>query len=179
MKGLFKNCITVMLIAITLFSSCSTSQKLVRESNPNRVFRVDNIPIHVRCVAQYIDPMGMPQRPLVGDENFIEVLNDKVYMDLPYFGRIYFPIYTTDGSSFAEPYRDLKVVRNKKNDGTIMNFNVSHDNIHFAVEMELWDGGATHFSITPSNGQTCSFSGYWDESQLYDKYGNPVDTKYY
>jgi len=178
MKRLKKAGLAMLLMVATLLTSCAT-QKVVRESNPNRKFRVENIPIHVRAEADWIRPIGMPDRPLRDATNFVEVLNDKAYVDLPYYGRVYFPKYSSDGTSFAEPYTDLKVERTKKDDGTVMSFKVAHEGIKFDIILTLYDGGQMDMALTPDCAQTCYFSGTWDESQLYDKYGNPVSRLFY
>jgi len=178
MKHLNKAYLAVILIVAALLTSCA-STKPVRESNPNRKFTTENIPIHVRAEADWIRPIGAPDHPLRYTDNFIEILNDKAYVDLPYYGRVYFPKYSRDGLSFAEPYTDLKVVRTKQDDGSVMSFKVSHEGIKFDISITFYDGGQMDMAITPDCAQTCHFSGTWDESQLYDKYGNPVSRLFY
>lgn len=179
MKGLNKFCMAVVLMTAALLMSCSSSQNTLSESNPNRKFVLENIPIHVRATATTVKPRGGRMLHLSGNENFIEVLNEKAFVDLPYWGRIYMPKYTTDGTSFAEPYTNLSVTRNAKDNCSKMKFKVSHESITYEVVLELWDGGNLDMSITPDNGEICFFSGYWDESQLYDRNGNPADKKFY
>lgn len=170
--------LALLLMVAAMLTSCA-SQRFVRESNPNRKFTVENVPIHVRAEAEWIKPQGMPNHPLSVSSNFIEILNDKAYVDLPYYGRVYFPKYTTDGTSFAEPYTDLKVVRTKRDDGSVLSFKLSHESIKYEVELTLYDGGAMELMLTPDCAATCYFSGTWYESQLYDKEGNPVTRYFY
>lgn len=179
MKAIAKACLTMLLVATAALTSCTTTQKVVRESNPNRKFTVENIPIHVRAVAEYIDPQGGPQFPLIGSDYFVEVLNDIAYVCLPYAGRVYSPTYVYDGTNFKEPYTNQKVERTPKDNGTVFKFTATHESIHYDFILTLWDGGHMDMSVTPNNAQTCRYSGTWDESQLYDKNGNPLDTKYY
>lgn len=176
---MMKACMTIMMAAMVVITSCTVTQNAVTDSNPNRKFRVENIPIHVRAVTEYINPQGAPQMPIMGADYFVEVLNDMAYVCLPYAGRVYSPTYVYDGTNFKEPYSNLEVERTPKDNGTVMKFSAAHESIRYQFILTLWDGGHFDMSVTPNNAQTCFYSGTWDESQLYDKNGNPLSTKYY
>lgn len=180
MKTSVKTCLSAFAISLSLLSSCSTSQTVLPPSNPDRKFTTENnIPIHICAWIDHMSPVGYPNRVLPGGIYFVEVINDMANIMLPYIGQVYMPRYNSEGSSFKEPYTDLKVERNKKNNASIMTFKTSHDNIVYTVNMELWDGGPVDITLTPNNAQSCHYSGTWDEKQLYDKEGNPLTKKYY
>lgn len=179
MKKLNSFGLAVLTMFATLLTSCVTPDTAIRESNPNRKFTVENVPIHVRAVAEYVNPQAMPTHPLNGNTNFIELINEKAFVDLPYFGRVYFPKYSNDGTSFAEPYTDMKVTRTKRDDGAILSFKLAHEGIKYDVVLTLYDGGMMDLAFTPDCASTCYFTGTWYESQLYDKEGNPVTKNFY
>lgn len=182
MTRFLKDSLSAIIICAALFTSCSTQQKVIRESNPNRKFTVENnIPIHVRAVAEYVTPASYgARRLLTGGQYFVEVLNDMAYVDLPYVGRIDMPRgFLLDGSCFKEPYRELDVERNQKDDGSIMKFKAEHEGIVYTITLNLWDGGRCEITLHPHDGQPCFFDGTWDESQLYDREGNPLPVLYY
>lgn len=171
--------IALLVMAVSVMTSCTSTKQLTSNSNPNRRFVLEDIPIHVRASADHYHPQGGPQM-FINDPNFfVEVINDVAYVCLPYIGRIYQPVYTFDGTSFQECYKDLKVERTRKDNGSIMSFKVTHDGITYGFSITLYDGGKMDMIMQPNNGQMCSYSGTWDESQLYDANGNPLDRKMY
>lgn len=170
--------LAMLLLLATLLTSCGTPNTL-RESNPNRKFTTENIQIHVRAEADWVNPVGMPPFALNSSTSFIEMIGDQVFMDLPYFGRVYFPKYSNDGMSFKSNYENLVVKPTKRGDGSILTFTTEHEGIRFDVDLTLYDGGMCEIVVTPDCASTCHYSGTWYESQLYDKDGNPVEKLYY
>lgn len=178
MKKLTKACFSALLISIVALTSCVTQEQNVTPSNPNRKFTIENnIPIHIHAKMDAMTPTAHPRRILTNNY-FIEVLNETVAVQVPYVGRVYTPQYA-EGPSFNENYYNLRVERNKHDNGSIMSFKVKHDGITYDITMELIDGGVAYVTLTPNNAQQCRYSGTWDEKQLYDKQGRALDVRYY
>lgn len=92
-----------------------------------------------------------------------DMRNDSVFVHLPYIGQVYTPTFNNDGLNFNEPVTDLKQKDTKKKDGKELTFTVRHDIVKYDFRITLWDNNHIDINMQPSNAQSCSYMGSWEE----------------
>ena len=114
-----------------------------------------------------IDSMTpMKYQPRSGLTDFsLEFKNDSAFVYLPYMGEVYNPAYGNDGLHFNEPCTNIKVTNRKKNDGKDISFSVKHDIVNYDFHVTLYDNSNIDIHLLPSNAQSCSYSGQWENIQ--------------
>lgn len=105
-----------------------------------------------------MSPMSYPTMTGLSSFSF-EMRNDSVFMHLPYMGEVYNPTFNNDGLNFDAPVTKLKIKPTKKNDGKIISFSVRHDIVLYEFSVTLWDNKYIDIYMTPSNAQSCRYSG--------------------
>lgn len=167
----------MMAFMLSALSSCSSSTYTAPDGHVP-VFSLSETPIHVKVNVDYMTTFRGRSGAVMGNSYFVELLNDSAYVYIPYFGRVYSAAPNYDGTNFDEPYTNLKVTRNKKNTKSTLTFDVRHESFVYKFTLDLWDGNSMSLNVAPNVGNSCTYSGTWEEVQLRDKHGNLLPPKY-
>ena len=110
----------------------------------------------------YMQPMKYPSRNVTSDF-YLKVKGDSADIYLPYIGEVQVAPFGNDGIHFKEPLKEVKTLRNKKDNATIMEFQLSHDIVDYRFSATIYDNSKFDLFMQPSNGQNCRYSGEWEE----------------
>ena len=110
----------------------------------------------------YMQPMKYPSRNVTSDF-YLKVKGDSADIYLPYIGEVQVAPFGNDGIHFKEPLKEVKTLRNKKDNATIMDFQLSHDIVDYRFSATIYDNSKFDLFMQPSNGQNCRYSGEWEE----------------
>lgn len=109
-----------------------------------------------------MSPMSYPTMTGLSDFSF-KMRNDSVFLHLPYMGEVYNPTFNNEGLNFDAPVTKLKIKPTKKKDGQIISFSVRHDIVVYEFNITLWENKYIDIFMTPSNAQSCRYSGECQE----------------
>ena len=126
-----------------------------------------------RVVVNSMSPRRFPMRMLSSGYE-LEVRNDSAIVHLPYMGEVHMPAFNDDGLNFSEPIKEMKVKTNRKGTARIITFKVSHSMISYHFIVTAFDGGSGDIDVEPSNGDSCSYYGDWENTQ---NQANKTDTE--
>lgn len=87
--------------------------------------------------------------------------NDSALVCMPYLGEAYVPSFTYDGLRFEHQYDKLQVGKDKKEEATIVTFNVKHGIVDHRFIITAYPNHKTYITVYPSNAQACSYTGEW------------------
>lgn len=118
--------------------------------------------IEFKADITHMSPMAYPAQAGLTDFSF-EMRNDSAFVHLPYIGEVYNPSFNSEGLNFAAPCKDITVKPTKKNDGRRIGFTVKHDVVTYNFNVTLWDGNHIDIFMQPSNAQSCSYMGEWEQ----------------
>ncbi|WP_302302509.1 DUF4251 domain-containing protein [Paraprevotella xylaniphila] len=109
----------------------------------------------------YMMPVSYPARTLSYGYG-VALRNDSAFVYLPYMGRVYQPALNDDGLRFALPAKDVKA-RNMGDKGKRVEFSVRKVPVVYKFTVTGYEGGRADIILIPSNAQSISYSGYWNE----------------
>lgn len=107
----------------------------------------------------YMMPVSYPARTLSYGYG-VALRNDSAFVYLPYMGRVYQPALNDDGLRFALPAKDVKT-RDVGDKGK--QFSVRKVPVVYKFTVTGYEGGRADIILIPSNAQSISYSGYWNE----------------
>ena len=139
---------------LTLILSFICLSASAQEFNP-RAFRTD---------IEYMTPRTYPSRQ-VSFGYSVELRNDSAIVYLPYMGNVYVPDLNNEGINFAHPYKNFSVKQNKKKTATTVKFSFRHSFIEYRFTVIAYLGGRVDIYMQPSNAQSCSYSGTWENTE--------------
>lgn len=111
-----------------------------------------------------MSPVSYPARAGLSGFSF-EMRNDSAFVHLPYMGEVYSPTFSYDGLNFDKPCSEYSVETTKKEDGQVIGFTLKHDIVIYKFKITLWDNNRLDIFMQPSNAQSCSYSGEWENSK--------------
>ena len=109
----------------------------------------------------YMMPVSYPARTLSYGYG-VALRNDSAFVYLPYMGRVYQPAMNDDGLRFALPAKDVKA-RDVGDKGKRVEFSVRKVPVVYKFTVTGYGSGRADIILIPSNAQSISYSGYWDE----------------
>ena len=118
-------------------------------SQDAKVFDADSFNVAVT----YMMPVSYPARTLSYGYG-VALRNDSAFVYLPYMGRVYQPAMNDDGLRFALPAKDVK---------TRDEFSVRKVPVVYKFTVTGYESGRADIILIPSNAQSISYSGYWNE----------------
>lgn len=155
---------SILLIIATIFivscASLNNGQKKIsaeqkalqiEDSIQAKSFEVD---------FNYVTPMSMPPHNLTSNY-YLRIKGDSVQSELPYFGRAYYSnISNNDRSplSFNSRITDIKTVKNKKNDYTII-FKTKNDTEDMEYTLNIYPNGQAYLNVNSTYREAISFNG--------------------
>jgi len=111
-----------------------------------------------------MSPVSYPARAGLSGFSF-EMRNDSAFVHLPYMGEVYSPTFSYDGLNFDKPCSEYSVETTKKEDGQVIGFTLKHDIVTYKFKITLWDNNRLDIFMQPSNAQSCSYSGEWENGK--------------
>ena len=111
-----------------------------------------------------MSPVSYPARAGLSGFSF-EMRNDSAFVHLPYMGEVYSPTFSYDGLNFDKPCSEYSVEPTKKEDGQVIGFTLKHDIVTYKFKITLWDNNRLDIFMQPSNAQSCSYSGEWENGK--------------
>lgn len=118
-------------------------------------------PASFKVEVNYMNPRKFPSKTL--DYGYkVELRNDSAIVHLPYIGEVYMPSMDNDGLNYAHPYKNLSVKQNKKGTATMISFSVKHGIVNYNFHITASKGGHADIDVIPSNAQSCSYNGDWE-----------------
>lgn len=95
----------------------------------------------------------------------LELRNDSVFSDLPYFGEAYVAQFPTDpGLVFEAPIKELKFTPGKKGE-TEVSFQARHNSDIFTYTVTIWNNGSTDIRVQAVQRQSISYHGELEENK--------------
>lgn len=117
------------------------------------------VPDHFRAQIETMTPLRYQTRTVT--DFYLEIRGDTMELSLPYMGEVYTPTFSHDGLNFTA--KATKLVRGKDKKGAdTLALEVRHDIVNYAFRMTLYEGGNIYINLSPSNAQSCSYSGSWE-----------------
>lgn len=135
-------------------SKVTTKEKTI--SSGKSLFLPENFKVDIT----YIYPMRFQPRSVSGFSMTIK--RDSVDLYLPYEGELYSAPIGNDGLNFKENATNVKRKQGKKG-AEEMTFKLRHQSFVYDFRLTAFDNGNIDLSVQPSNGQSCSYSGTWEE----------------
>ncbi len=106
-------------------------------------------------------PQGGTSIDLTTNPNFLRVMSDSAYAELPYFGRAYNVAYsgTNGGIRFQGKMDNFQVTENEKKLAILIEFEVSVPNDHFECTLEVYSRENASLSVLSQQRTHISYSG--------------------
>lgn len=93
----------------------------------------------------------------------LELRNDSVFSDLPYFGEAYTPQMPNDkGLVFEGPVMDLKITPERK-EKTVISFDARNNGDTYTYNVTLWNNGVADIMVQAMRRQSISYHGKLEE----------------
>lgn len=86
----------------------------------------------------------------------VAVRNDSAFVHLPYMGRVYRPVWNSDGLHFRLPVEDYKVSEMRKG-GLRIEFTVRDRSVRYDFILKVFPGGNADIFLRPDNAQSISY----------------------
>ncbi len=114
--------------------------------------------------VSHMMPISFPSRSLsYGYE--VVLRHDTAVVSLPYMGRVYQPVINDDGLHFTLPAREVSVKAVGKS-CTRVEFSVRKMPVLYKFIVKAYDNGRADVMLIPSNAQSISYSGMWEEKSV-------------
>lgn len=139
------------------FGSTSSGDTIpaVREALQKKAFRI-------RVTQMY--PQNRRSIPLTTYFS-LELRNDSVFSDLPYFGEAYVAQFPTDhGLVFEAPVKELEFKSGKKGE-TRISFQTRRYSDIFTYHITLWNNGSTDIRVQAMQRQSIAYHGELEECE--------------
>lgn len=152
----------VLLLLLALLPGMGTplsaqSRKKKKEQKKEAVVRSIRSG-HYKIDVQTALPMSGPSVPLSARFS-LEIRNDSVFSDLPYFGRAYsIPYGGGDGLQFSAPVQDYTVEIDKKGTAEIR-FMVRNSEDQYEFSTKIYSNGSTSIQVNMQRRQSINFHG--------------------
>lgn len=114
-----------------------------------------------KVAVTYMTPVSYPARMLSYGYS-VAMSHDSAFVYLPYMGRVYQPVMNDDGLHFALPAQDVQV-KPMENSATRVEFTVRKNPVLYKFTVTAFANGRTDIILIPSNAQSVSYTGYWNE----------------
>ena len=102
------------------------------------------------------------QSRIVSPGYYMKCQNDTIECHLPYMGVAYSAPLDSDGLLFTAPIQNWNVKEGKKGK-RILTFETSKNAMEcFRVQLIIFSNGNADLRLRPSNAQSISYSGHWD-----------------
>lgn len=140
-----------ILLALTTF---------VANAQKKTVVPMDTV-ADFRANITFMMPRQFSSRPV--DDYSIEVSGDTATVHLPYIGEAYSPTLDSDGLNFTHRIENRRSSFTKKG-AWVLKFDLHHGSVSYAFSITMFDNGNIDVDMTPSNAQSCSYSGNWEKA---------------
>lgn len=168
MKNLIK--IISILGAITFFNSCETQSNIAPEQVNNLIqnkeftFMAEKANPTNYDVVKVLNslPNSSASQILNLDSGYtLEIKKDEVIAQLPYFGKMYNPTYSTGKDSYRFTSKDFSMteVSGKKGSTIFTILPKDQQNIR-RMDLEVYQNGKAYLSIDSNDRQQISYDGY-------------------
>lgn len=163
-KPFFASALAVL--CLTVAPGCSRSNYPAKNSQEDTIPAVKNAlrdqAFKVRITQMY--PQYRRSIPITTYFS-LELRNDSVFSDLPYFGEAYVAQFPTDhGLVFEAPVKELKFTPGKKGE-TEVSFQARHNSDIFTYTVTLWKNGSTDIRVQAVQRQSISYHGELEENK--------------
>jgi len=168
MKNLIK--IFSIFVAMTLFNSCETQSNIAPEQvnnllqNKEFTFMAEKANPTNYDVVKVLNslPNSSASQILNLDSGYtLEIKKDEVIVQLPYFGKMYNPTYSTGKDSYRFTSKDFSMteVAGKKGSTIFTILPKDQQNIR-RMDLEVYKNGKAYLSIDSNDRQLISYDGY-------------------